>query len=153
MNIGFTGTRHGMNEAQLGNVRRYLRGVIESGHQPVAHHGDCVGADAQFHSLALELGFIIAIHPPTHMAFRAFCKGAVTEYPEKSYRLRNREIVDCSQLLLVAPVRNRIELRSGTWQTQRFAKQKEVDHVILWPNGGVDEHRYLPTPEGVPDVR
>lgn len=43
--IGFTGTRHGMTPLQRAGVAAILQQVAGAG-EFVAHHGDCVGADA-----------------------------------------------------------------------------------------------------------
>lgn len=60
--IGFTGTRKGMSSPQedtLCNLLSLLSGFIA-----VAHHGDCLGADAEFHELCRETGLKIHVHPP-----------------------------------------------------------------------------------------
>ena len=44
--IGFTGTRHGMTPLQRAGVAAILQQVAGTGGF-VAHHGDCIGADAE----------------------------------------------------------------------------------------------------------
>ena len=61
--ISFTGTRRGMTHSQIVRVTCLL-----NMHKPkVVRHGDCLGADAQFHDLCLAYGKCkIIIHPPTN---------------------------------------------------------------------------------------
>src|SRR5262245_38799399 len=61
--IGFTGTRHGMTPSQRLAVTAVVHEVAhDSGF--VAHHGDCVGADAEFHDLCrVEPLSTIVVHP------------------------------------------------------------------------------------------
>lgn len=100
------------------------------------HHGDCIGADAQAHELALDVGLLIAIHPPTVLRHRAFCKGASQLYPEKPYMDRNRDIVDMTSELIAAPATMIEEPRgSGTWATIRYARSMKVPVIIVFPDG------------------
>lgn len=77
MIIGFTGTRYGMTEEQKKSLRNLLLEL--GGEFPLArktvHHGDCVGADREFHYLAAEIfgPCDIVIHPPEDDEFRAYC--------------------------------------------------------------------------------
>jgi hypothetical protein len=63
--VGFTGTSCGMTEFQREAVAAALREVGDVGE---AHHGDCLGADAEFHALCGELGTPVVIHPPSSRA-------------------------------------------------------------------------------------
>ena len=47
MIIGFTGSRKGMTGEQAAVVMRLLLSATEG------HHGDCVGADEQFHEMCM----------------------------------------------------------------------------------------------------
>jgi hypothetical protein len=62
MKIGFTGTRLGMTPQQKEVITRleiFTTKVLE------AHHGDCLGSDADFHHFIIEIdqGIRIIIHP------------------------------------------------------------------------------------------
>ena len=51
MKIGFTGTQNGMSEKQ----KKVLFNLIESFPYAEYHHGDCIGADANFHTIVSDL--------------------------------------------------------------------------------------------------
>ena len=74
--IGFTGTRNGMSLEQKHNVRVLMLTILHDygSAERQAHHGDCVGADAEFHEIAESLGFFTVGHPPSNPSLRAFCK-------------------------------------------------------------------------------
>ena len=131
MKIGFTGTQKGMSPMQIKEIHFLLWDY----HPEEVHHGDCIGADEEFHNIAKEIGMSIVIHPPIKDAKRAFCVGDESR-PEKDYLTRNQEIVNETDLLVAAPKSNKEELRSGTWATIRYASQKIGRKVIVvWPNG------------------
>ena len=78
--IGMTGTRDGMTLQQQGVFTQILRDFysdeIEFFGQDVEqrfHHGDCIGADAEGHDIAKEVGYVIVIHPPEKDEVRARC--------------------------------------------------------------------------------
>jgi hypothetical protein len=127
MIVGFTGTRMGMTEGQVAHLRSLLLQLGATG----LHHGDCLGADAQAHAVALELKLFITIHPPEDSKYRAFCEGWDYMMAPAPYLARNHDIVRECQHLLVAPKRNEQELRSGTWATWRYAIQLRVPATII----------------------
>lgn len=96
--LGFTGTQRGMTIPQIRSVGRitiYL--------QPKrAHHGDCVGADAQFAVIARMAGATIVGHPPIKDGKRAFFPSD-EEWDPKDFLVRNQDIVDVSDLMLGTP--------------------------------------------------
>ncbi len=125
MKIGFTGTQIGMSQRQKDRLRWVIADASEF------HHGDCIGADAEAHEIALGLGLKIVIHPPLLESKRAFCKGAFQVLDPKEYLDRNRDIVDCCQILIAAPRNMKEELRSGTWSTIRYAKKTKKPGLVL----------------------
>jgi hypothetical protein len=134
MKVGFTGTQQGMTPEQLdwiSNKLGYLRAPDLSDE---AHHGDCIGADAQFHSIAKDFGFLIILHPPLNPEKRAFCFSDNIR-PEKDYLERNRAIVDETDILLAAPLESEEQLRSGTWATVRYARKQHKTVLVIFPNG------------------
>jgi hypothetical protein len=128
--VGFTGSRKGMKPNQIKACRLILERAAE------AHHGDCVGADAEFHELCLELHVPVIIHPPDNDRHRAFCRDALEVLPPKPYLERNMDIVDASEVLVAAPKeRDRpVSLRGqGTWWTIGYANRRGCMTLHLVP--------------------
>lgn len=138
LKIGFTGTQKGMNEAQKRLVVKHLKRLAKRYHQVEIHHGDCVGADHDFHLLALEhLPHVkVVLHPPANPSKRAFCKSEGQEERQaQAYLVRNHAIVDEVDGMFATPASEEEELRSGTWATIRYSRKTYKPMVILWPNG------------------
>ena len=142
IHIGFTGTQRGMTERQVSAVRAFLtRGVYATlPHQRFrAHHGDCIGADAQFHDIARSFGDDCAgidIHPCDIKAKRARCTGDVVR-PVKKPLDRNHDIVAESNVMIATPKEAQMQIHSGTWTTVRYALKAGKPVVIVLPNGSV----------------
>lgn len=122
IHIGFTGTQRGMTSKQ-GEV---LWGLIQH-KQFYAHHGDCIGADAEFDAIARRAPWCygVVVHPPTDESKRAFVKTDPVRdivRPSKPYLERNHDIVDETTWLIATPKEEHPVLRSGTWATVRYAK-------------------------------
>ena len=135
--VGFTGTRHGLTPAQRQSLELVL--VQECGDDGEVHHGDCVGADASCHTIALAHGWRIVVHPPDNDTLRAFCEGDETREPE-GYIDRNRSIVDDTHVLVACPSGPE-ERRSGTWSTIRWAMKNGRRVVIVWPDGTIERRQ------------
>ena len=133
MKVGFTGTRLGMSRVQNTIFTGTLL-MAKIGELPEFHHGDCIGADAQAHLIALKLGFIIHIHPPSNPKQRAFCT-AHHDMTPKPYIERNHNIVDAVELMIATPDEAIEQLRSGTWATIRYAWKRNRKIIIIGPNG------------------
>lgn len=131
MNIGMTGTRNGMTEAQAETFLRILKEKETDDNW--LHHGDCVGADADAHDLATSIGYQTHIHPPIKTEVRAFKEGTKM-CKEDSYFARNRDIVNDSTLLLGFPA-TPFETKGGTWYTINFAKKFNHNLIIVFPDG------------------
>jgi hypothetical protein len=138
--IGFTGTREGMTIHQKRSLEIVMLMIKKTSGQVLSavqfHHGDCVGADAEAHEIAMKMQMAITIHPPDVPSARAFCTGA-HETIAKPYLERNRDIVDCCDILVVCPKTHKEELRSGTWATWRYAKANRTRNVLIRPDGTV----------------
>ena len=136
--IGFTGTQLGMTALQKAAVS----GLISELHPVEARHGDCIGADADFHNIVRltseheNRAIRITSHPPINKSKRAFCKVDVEEIP-LDYLDRNRQIVAKSDVMIATPKGFEEELRSGTWATVRYARKAGKRLYIVYPNGEV----------------
>ena len=133
--IGFTGTRKGMTKAQMKSLLK----VLEKLKFREVHHGDCIGADKQFHNL-IRLFFPkarIVIHPPNIPTYRAFCKGDII-LPEKYYLDRNEDIVKSSDIIIACPKEFKEVKRSGTWSTVRCARRLGKSVIIIYPDGSIE---------------
>lgn len=127
MKIGMTGTRHGATESQLSWFRQSLLMLDAT----ELHHGDCVGADAQAHQIARDLGLRVVGHPPIKEELRAFCECDELREPD-DYLVRNRHIVQETEILLALP-QGPEEVRSGTWSTVRYAQSHSRRVLINLP--------------------
>ena len=113
MRLGFTGTRKGLTEPQraaLESLVRSLKDVAE------AHHGDAVGADAEFSLLlrACHPRAVIFAHPCDILSQRTWRSAWDRTHPPKPPLDRNHDIVDASDLLVACPAGTEEERRSGT---------------------------------------
>jgi len=128
MRIGFTGTQKGMTEHQKSEVKRILASYEADVTQ--IHHGGCVGADAQFHEICSTFGrtsFIPIVHPASGVSPSKVAKlepPDATYLPAKPALVRNRIIVDSSDVMIATPGQDYEVLRSGTWATIRYARLK-----------------------------
>lgn len=138
MRIGFTGTQHGLSAPQREALHTLLAEF--AAHSSEFHHGDCIGADAEAHDLATELGYYVVIHPPMLDHKRAF-KNAPHSLPPRTYLARNGDIVRATQLLVACPRQMGEQQRSGTWATVRYARSIFRPIYFVWPDGTRTEER------------
>jgi len=128
MKIGFTGTQEGMTQYQ----RNAVAEILALKKPEFGVHGDCIGADKDFHDLCVAQGIKIEIHPPDKDIKRAFCNADVIKKP-LPYLLRNHNIVDAVDYMIATPKTSHEELRSGTWATIRYARKKNKRIIVLRP--------------------
>lgn len=148
--IGFTGTRHGMTPSQREAVAAIVEEVAR-GAAFGAHHGDCVGVDAEFHDLCRQnpLG-VIAVHP-----------GPLDDLPNQAGRVgdsqhepfphmrRNKNIVMMSTVMIAAPFEPVEQSHGGTWRTVKMARKAKRPLVIVWRDGTATKERWdLPPSAG-----
>jgi hypothetical protein len=143
VHITFTGPQAGMTLLQQKEVRRLLT-VITDG-DLVAHHGDCIGADDEFHSLAWYHGTRIVIHPSNISGKRAFANmrlpsSTVIIHEPKPPLVRNHDMVDVSSVVIATPAGEEV-MRSGTWATIRYARKTKTRTFIVTPDGNSYEDR------------
>lgn len=132
--IGFTGTRTGLRNEQ----KTQIIDILNNYDNIIVSHGDCVGADTDFHDLCLEYRknnpektLKIHIYPPNNIAMRSFNDGdKIME--EKPYLKRNLDIISNSDILIGCPIdKNNEVMRSGTWSTIRQAKKRNMKTFIF----------------------
>ncbi len=130
--LAFTGTRQGMTIPQMSEVAGYL--VLHPEFDEY-HHGGCVGADARFHQMVIELmeEYELHIHwsdiPGLHMSHP---RNAV-QHEAKRPLLRNRDMADIANTLLATPKEADEITRSGTWATIRYARKAGAEVIIFAP--------------------
>ena len=139
MILGFTGTQRKPSLEQFDALYELVI-RLTAGIKPVeAHHGDCIGADYTFHAICLELDIPVILHPPIVADKRAFCESATSVMDEKDYLVRNKDIVNVSDIVVACPP-TFVELkRSGTWSTWRYAKKNGKETYIVFPNGVIEQ--------------
>jgi hypothetical protein len=133
--IGFTGTREGLNEFQKSRILELFYKYID--HHIDIYHGDCIGADTDFHKLCLDfkknknVELVITIMPPDKDIMRGFNKGDIIMTP-KPYLKRNDDILLNSDIVIGCPLDKSNEvMRSGTWSTIRKAKKMNKELHIF----------------------
>lgn len=139
MKIGFTGTRKGMTPAQSKEVLGIMRYLRDEERFTALHHGDCIGADAEAHKIALYLGLAIFVHPPENSALRAYCECFSRRFDPLPYHVRNRNIVEWCEVLIATPAETQEASTGGTWYTIRHARKQKRRIFLIWPDGEVTE--------------
>lgn len=137
--LGITGTRRGATQHQLRAFDAFLASEHQISASPFteAHHGDCIGFDAEAHWLLKNYNVKVILHPPVSPAKRAYCQGASHMWQAKPYLERNNDIVDCCDVLVAAPSGLAEEMRSGTWAAVRYARRRRKLIRIIFPDGSV----------------
>ncbi len=141
ISVGFTGTRKGMGLLR----KQVVFSLLQELNPSQAHHGLCKGSDTEFHELVRQLDSSIWIvgHPPIKKG--TYVDSLCDErWEEKDYIARDKDIVDCCDVLIATPETEHEVLRSGTWTTVRYArKQLKLEKakckkiLIVAPNGNV----------------
>lgn len=136
MILGFTGTRDGMTEAQKDRVAHIVCVLSPT----EAHHGDCVGADADFHAIVRyeDVATSIVGHPPSKPDLRAYCECDELRDP-KPYLVRNADIVRESTEMVATPKEMVEQFKGGTWFTIHEAKRQGRRCLIVWPDGRTEQ--------------
>lgn len=131
MKVGVSGTRNDLTLQQFDSIANYLQSIYIPGIE--LHHGDCVGADNTISEIAKSLNYKIVCHPPNIDTLRAFAPYDEIRKP-LSYFARNRNIVDETDILIVAPYQNARQPKGGTWYTHDYAVKKNKTIKIFFPN-------------------
>jgi hypothetical protein len=138
MIIGFTGTRSGMTAKQYNVVQRLIGDLKPD----MVIHGDCYGADTDFHKIVRESTsylsnkrITVKIYP-SNLNSRANNDGDIIMPPDDPI-VRDREIVKDSSKLIATPKSFNEVIRSGTWTTVRYAKKLGKVVYIVQPDGNI----------------
>lgn len=138
MRVGFSGTRQGMTNDQVLQVHMLL-GDLRSAGATQATHGMCQGADKQFHDMAKALSyFVIGCPGVTTDGYQYFRSNVECDLvmPEKPFLIRNRNIINESDVILITPKETREQFKgSGTWASIRYARTANKPLVVIWPDG------------------
>jgi hypothetical protein len=137
--IGFTGSQKGTQLVQLQRLEELLRFLMPR----AGHHGCCVGADCDFHELCGMLGIGRVLHPPVNTSKigpTPMVRGDFIRLPFE-YLVRNKNIVDSTDALIACPSTMRMQMRSGTWATVRYAHKLHRPVYIITPDGRLGYHR------------
>lgn len=134
--IGFTGSREGMTPAQERAVRILLECYRKHGGAEWFVHGDCVGADAAAHALAVAEGLKTAALPGNIPKLRAYCQADVVDEPLEPL-VRNRKLVRKADVVIACPKTAAETRRGGTWYTIRHARETETPLLVCLPEGPV----------------
>jgi hypothetical protein len=137
MKLGMTGNRYGLTD----DAKQTLSAFLDSNKISESHHGDCIGADADFHKACSLLKIKTIIHPPDNNKNRAFCQGDII-LPTKKYIERDHDIVNETDMMVAFPPTNNEILRSGTWTTIRYAIKKNKKMLIVFPDGTTKKYHY-----------
>lgn len=137
MKLAFTGTRKGMTPRQHSIVKQILEEFLPD----TAVHGGCLGADVDFHDLALYFDTpLIEVWPSNLPAWQAKLKTpgpgciCIIRVNEPQPPLdRNWDIVRDADLVLACPDSATETLRSGTWATVRYANQLDKTIKVIKP--------------------
>lgn len=132
--LGFTGTRQGLSPPQSAALEQIFQQFILDANELEFHHGDCIGADEQAHAIAIKYKARTIGHPPIKTSLRAYTIND-QNMPPKTYEERNKDIVNNTSLLIACSLTPYETLRSGTWQTVRYAEHVGKETIIIGPDG------------------
>lgn len=134
--VGFTGTQLGMTLYQKPMVVARLQEIKAEHDVVTAMHGHCIGADDDFGTIAFNQDFTVIVRPGCDVNGNTPKRGQSAfdeEYPPEPYLVRNKKIVDGSDILLATPKEMEEVVRSGTWSTIRYARRIGKPVEIFWP--------------------
>ncbi|RYZ92416.1 MAG: hypothetical protein EOP06_04325 [Proteobacteria bacterium] len=137
--VGFTGSREGMSPEQLSAFRDLFPNL----NAVEFHHGVCVGSDEQAHRLVKTLSPLTRVigHPPIRKDYLAKISDCDYYEEPKDYLVRNKIICDRSTVMIATPNSFSEQLRSGTWSTIRYALNKEMEVLVIFPDGSRELRR------------
>lgn len=117
--IGFTGTRWGMSVEQKKAVADLVNELVNRDERFEAHHGDCIGADSQFHDIVdvYPRRWIVGHPGPADDVGRQAGRLFDFRHGPLPHMRRNRAIVDISTVMIATPFEDEEQKHGGTWKT------------------------------------
>jgi len=134
--LGITATRNKLNSDQRNRLTQVLAEHFIVGIRQL-EHGCCTGGDEMAALLGKDLGYRVVAHPPKNKAFfsQKSYDASDEHLPELDYLERNRMIVSRVNLLVAVPGTVEEVVRSGTWTTLRYARERRLTRIIIFPDG------------------
>lgn len=130
--IGVTASREGLTDPQKNWIEDFLEGNLAY----VLHHGMCKGGDIELAVLFRKYNTYIIAHPGHIRHMRAASPANDLILPWSHTLVRNRIIVNHSELILGFP-KVPYATDSGTWHTIKFAKKQKTPLFVIGPDGSV----------------
>lgn len=136
MNIGVSGTRKGITDAQRGRLYDLFSApALKDGKLT---HGGAKGVDED------AAWMWDRIHGPLSADVCPSDLRPDGNYPEPLYKAdpkpplsRNKDIVDNVDIMVILPQQDHEVLRSGTWMTYRWAIRQHVFTIVILPDGKI----------------
>lgn len=132
--IGFTGTRWGMSPEQQKAVADLVNELVNRDERFEAHHGDCIGADSQFHDIVdvYPHRWIVGHPGPADDVGRQAGRLFNYRHGPLPHMKRNRAIVDISTVMIATPFEDVEQKYGGTWKTigmsRKVARRLAIVH-------------------------
>ncbi len=145
IHVGFTGTRKGMTAQQRERFTLLLRSLAFEEGMGHFHHGCADGADTEAATISKDQGWWVVGHPgidPKTKVVRSNWTNMDDETRDPyRFLVRNRHIVQSSDMMIATPRTATQMARSGTWYTIRYARTESKDLYIIFPDGIVREEK------------
>ena len=145
MKVGSTGTQYGITQEQREKFKELILKLNSEDNIEEFHDGNCKGSDLQTRGIVLQVleNVTFHIHPSTLNSFvKPYTNRKTLQiigiHPVKKPLVRNRDIVDCIDVLIGCPYQKNEIVRSGTWATIRYAKKQNKKTYIIKPNGEIE---------------
>lgn len=140
--VGFTGSQYGMS-LKTKNKLAIVVGCLAQEDQfrsdvTSFRHGDCKGSDVVASGIADYYNYLVHGYPCFIEHKRAFSPYNKIIHAPKHPLERNVDIVDLSAIMIATPHTMNEIIRSGTWATIRYARKRERELCIIFPDGTVE---------------
>lgn len=138
--LAVTGSRHTLLLPQKVAAARLMEEAVREERFTHLHMGDCSGGD-EFLTIMWarykDPFKSVIVHPPEDPKLRIYWPSFLAIRDPKPYLERNLDMVTDSECLIAAPGQMSESLRSGTWSTIRYARQKKIPIYIIQPTGHI----------------